>query len=73
MCICNNIRMDKKIKELKRIMREKDLSLSDVARQVGVHRAQVGRWLAEETEPSPMALKLLDMTLTSLKVEKKND
>jgi len=45
---------DKLILELKRIMDEKDLSSSTVARIIGCNQSQIGRWIKGLAKPTPV-------------------
>lgn len=53
--------MSKLSEELRLFLDKKKWSPDDLAKEVGIHRAQIFRWLADDTKPSKMALKLLAM------------
>ena len=46
----------KEVTELKRIMKERGLSMEHVARELGISSRTVFRWLHGQNEPSGLAL-----------------
>lgn len=54
----------KEVTELKRIMKERKLSLEKVARELGISSRTVFRWLHGESKPTGVSLDLLEKFVT---------
>jgi len=58
---------DDLVLELKKVMKEKDLSASVVSRFIGCNQAQVGRWVKGQARPTSVYRDLIRKALRLLR------